>query len=86
MDPPGRYTKQQWIKITEAYFATKSVLLTQRQCREDFSRNSVPDGRRIQCLVAKFWKTGSVADSHKDHNRSLFGIIPEIIQNLLERH
>ena len=57
MDPTGRYTTQQRIKIIEAYFATKSVLLTQRQCRKDFGRNNVPDGRTIQRLVAKFRKT-----------------------------
>ena len=33
MDPTGRYTTQQRIKIIETYFATKSVLLTQQQCR-----------------------------------------------------
>ena len=36
---------QQQIKIIEVYFAAKSVLLTQRQCREDFGRNNVPEGR-----------------------------------------
>ena len=63
MDPTGRYTTQQRIKIIEAYFATKSVLLTQRQCRKDFGRNNVPDRRTIQRLVAKFRETGSVADA-----------------------
>ena len=72
-------------KIIAAYFASKSVLLTQRQCRKDFGTNSVPDSRTIQCLVAKFRKTGSVADAHKDQHRSSFGIIPENIQNLGER-
>ena len=56
MDPSGHYTTQEWIKIIEAYFGTKSVLLTQRQCRKDFGRNNVPDGRTIQRLVAKFRK------------------------------
>ena len=50
MDSTRRYTTQQRIKIIEAYFA-KSVLLTQRQCRKDFGRNNVPDGRTIQHLV-----------------------------------
>ena len=54
MDPSGRYTTQQPIKIIEAYVAVKSVLLTQRKCRKDFGRNNVPDGRKIQRLVAKF--------------------------------
>ena len=62
MDPTGRFATQQWIKIIEAYFATKSVLLTQQQCRRDFGRNNVPDRKIIQCLVAKFWETASVAD------------------------
>ena len=72
----------QGIKIIEAYFTAKSVLLTQWQCRKDFGRNSVPDGRTTQCLVAKFWKNGSVVDTHKDQHHSSFGIIPENIQNL----
>ena len=53
MGPTGRYTTQQRIKIIKAYFATKSDILTQRQCRRSFSRNNVPDGRTIQRLVAK---------------------------------
>ena len=64
------YTTQQRIKIIEAYFAAKSVLLTQRQCRKDFGRNNVPTGRTIQRLVAKFQKTGSVADAHKGQDCS----------------
>ena len=86
MDPSGRYTTQQRIKIIEAYFAAKSVLLTQRQCRKDFGRNNVPTGRTIQRLVAKFQKTGSVADAHKGQDRLSFGIIPENIQSLRKRH
>ena len=86
MDPTGRYTTQQRIKIIEAYFTAKSVLLTQWQCRKDFGRNNVPDGRTIQRLVAKFRKNGSVADAHKGQHRSSFGIIPENIQNLREHH
>ena len=86
MDPTGCYTTQQRIKIIEAYFATKSVPLTQQQCRNDFGRNNEPDRRTIQCLVAKFQKTGTVADAHKDWYHLLFGIIPENIQNLWECH
>ena len=41
MDPTGCYTMQQHIKIIEVYFATKSVLLTQRQWRRCFGRNNV---------------------------------------------
>ena len=85
MDPTGRYTTQQRIKIIEAYFATKSVLLTQRQSRRDLDRNNIPDRRRIQHLVAKCRKTGNVADAHKGRHCSSFAIIPENIQNLRER-
>ena len=63
MDPTGRFAKQQPIRIIEVHFATKSVLLTQQQCRRHFGRNSVPDRRTIQRLVAKFRETGSVADA-----------------------
>ena len=79
MDASGCYTTQQQTKIIEAYFATKSVLLTQRKCRKDFGRNNVPDGRTIQHLVAKFRKIGGVADAHKDQDCSSFGIIPKNI-------
>ena len=37
----GRFTTQQRVKIIEEYFATKSVLLTQRRCRRDLGRNNV---------------------------------------------
>ena len=67
MDPNRRYTIQQRIKIIEAYFAAKSVLLSHRLCRKGFGRNSVPDGRTMQHLVAKFQKTENVADAHKRH-------------------
>ena len=40
----------------------------------------------MQRLVAKFWTTGSVADAQKVQHRSSFGIIPDNIQNLRERH
>ena len=86
MDPTGRYTTQQRIKIIEAQFAAKSVLMTQRQCRKDFGRNNVPDEKTIQRLVAEFRKTGSVADARKGRHCSSLGIIPENIQNLRERH
>ena len=86
MDPTRRYTTQQRIKIIELYFATKSVPLTQRQCRRDFDRNYVPVRRTVRPLVAKFRETGSVADAHKCHiGRRRSAIIPENIQNLLAR-
>ena len=86
MDPTGCSNAQQQIKIIEAYFGAKSVFLTQRQCRNNFGRNNVPDGRTMQYLVAKFRKTGSVADAHKGRYRSFLSIIPENIQNLWECH
>ena len=86
MDPTGRYTTQQRIKIIEAYFTAKSVLLTQWQCRKDFGRNNVPDGRTIQRLVVKFEKAGSVAGACKGWHHSSFSTIPENIQNLQECH
>ena len=64
----------------------KLVLLTQRQRRRDFGRNNVPGGRTIQQLVAKFRKTGSVADAEKGQDSWSFGIIPDNIQNLRESH
>ena len=82
MDTSERYTTQQQIKIIEAYFAAQSVVVTQWQCREDFGRNNVPDGRTIQHLVAKFRKTGIWTDADKGRHRSFFSIIPENIQNL----
>ena len=86
MDPTGRYTTQQRIKIIEAYFATKSVLLTQRQCRRDLGRNNVPNRRTIERLVAKFRETGSVTDARKGHSgRHRSAKVPENIQNFRER-
>ena len=75
----------QRIKIIEAYFTTKSVLLTQWQCRRDLGRNNIPDRSIIQRLVAKFRKTKNVADAHKDRHRSSFSIIPENIQDFRRR-
>ena len=68
MDPTGRFTMQQQIKIIKAYFTTKSVLLTQLKCRRGFGKNNVSDRRTIQRLMAKFRETGSVADAHKCHS------------------
>ena len=86
VDSTGSYTTQQRIKIIDAYFAKKPVLLKQLQCRRDFGRNNVPDRRTIQHLVAKFRETGSVANVHKGHSYwHCSAIIPENIQNLPER-
>ena len=83
---------QKWWKscfqfpIIKAYFATKPVLLAQQQCRKDLGRNNVPDRRTIQCLVAKFWEKGSVADDHICHSgQHCSAIIPGNIQNLWKR-
>ena len=86
MDPTKCYATQLRIKIIKVYFVAKSVLLTQQQYRKDFGRNNVPDGKTMQHLVAKFWKTLSVADTHKGRHRPSFSIIPENIQNFRERH
>ena len=95
MDQSGRYTTQQRIKIIETYFAAKSVLKNSKNLpknsdtaamQEYFGRNNVPYGRAIQCLVAKFRKTGSVADAHKGLDRLSFSIIPENIHNLRKCH
>ena len=81
MDPTGRYTTQQQIKIIEENFATK--LLIQQQCERDFGRNNVPDIETMQLLVTKFQETRSVVDAHKGHSgRHCSVIIPENIQNL----
>ena len=65
------------------YFATKSVLLTQRKCRTDFGRSNVANRMTTQRLVAKFRETGSVADAHKDRSGwHCSAIIPGNIQNL----
>jgi len=68
MDNSGQYITQWRTKIVEAYFATKSVILTQRQCRRDFGGDKVPDKRTIERLVAKFRKTGSVTNTSKGHS------------------
>ena len=82
MDPTGRDTTQQGIKIIEEYFTAKPVLLT-RQCMRGFDRNNVPDRGTIQRLVVKFRKTVSVTDGQKDHKgRHRWAIYPANIQHL----
>ena len=65
MDALKRFTVPQRVRIVETYFATKSILLTQRQCRRDFGRNNVPARTTIYRLVAKFRETGGVRDNHR---------------------
>ena len=85
VDPTGCYATQQWMEIIEGYVATKSVLLTQWQCRRDFHRSNIPGRKTIQHLVAKFQETGSVTDAHKGHSgQHRSSIIPENTQNLWE--
>lgn len=59
---------QQRIKIVEAYFVTKLVLLTQRQYRIYFGRNEVPDKKTTENLMAKFRETGNVAYVNRSQN------------------
>ena len=65
MNVSGRYTMQKRIKIVEACFATKSVVLTQRQCRKELCRDKVSYSKTIERLVAKFRETESVANANK---------------------
>ena len=65
MDVSGRYTVQQRIKIVETYFATKLVVLTQRQRKKELVRDKAPDRKTIERLVAKFRETGRVANANK---------------------
>lgn len=86
MDQIVQYTTQQRIRIVEAYFATKSVVLTQRQYRRHFVRTKVPDRRTIIRLVAKFRETGSVANANKGHSGRPRSVkTPNNIQNLRDR-
>ena len=52
-------------KKSRDYFATKLVVLTQRQCRKELGRDQVPDRKTIERLVAKFRETASVANANK---------------------
>jgi hypothetical protein len=55
-------------KIVEAYFATKSVVLTQRQFRRDFPGRNPPSKVTIRRFLEKFRETGSVGDKNKGHS------------------
>ena len=85
MDVSGRYTVQLRMKLVETYFATKLVVLTQRQCRKELGRDKVPDRKTIDHLVAKFCETGSVANVNKGRSgRSCSMKTPSNVQNLRE--
>ena len=85
---PGRFFWHQYGSKWTLYYAAADKNHRGVLCRKIslLGRNNVPDRRTIQRLVAKFWKTASVVDDHKGRDRSSFGIIPENIQNLRERH
>ena len=68
MDPTTRYTVQERAKILEAYFATKSVVLIQRQFRRDFPVRNPPSKLTIRHFLEKFRETGSVRDKNKGHS------------------
>lgn len=86
MDLNREYTIQQRIKIVEAYFATKSVVQTQRQYARDFGRGDVPARRIIERLIAKFKETGSVGNNNKGHSgRPISARTPNRIETLRDR-
>ena len=68
MDPTTRYTVQERLKIVEAYFATKSVVVTRRQFRRDFPGRNPPSNLTIRRLLEKFRETGRVGDKNKGHS------------------
>ena len=68
MDPATRYSLQERIKIVEAYFATKSLIQTQRQFRRDFPGRNAPPRVTILRLLNKFREAGSVQDMNKGHS------------------
>ena len=81
----------------ELYYAAADknhrVLLCRKISSSDTSaiqercwQEQLPNGRTIQRFVAKFQKTGSVADAHKGQECSSLSTIPENIQNLRQRH
>jgi len=63
MDHAARYSVQERINIVHAYFATKSVVQTQRQFRRDIPGRSALTWLTIKCLLDKFMDTGSVQDN-----------------------
>ena len=78
---------QQRIQIVEAYFATKSVVQTQRQYARDFGRGHVPARRTIERLIAKFKETGSVGNNNKKGHsgRPISAHTPNRIETLRDR-
>ena len=56
---------QQKVKIAEAYFATKSVVQTQRRFWRDIPGSSAQTRLKMKSLLDKFRETGSVQDNKK---------------------
>ena len=98
---PGRFFWHQYGSKLTLYFAGADKNHQGVLCRkisssdtaavqEIFGRKNVPDGRTIQRLVAKFWKTDACSISElsgrcsQSRDRSSFGIILENIQNFPE--
>ena len=66
MDPTTRYTVQERVKIVEAYFATKSAILTRRQFRRDFPRKKPPSKLTIRRLLENSGKQEVLGIKIKD--------------------
>jgi transposase len=86
MNPTTRYTVQERLKIVEAYFATKSVVLTQRQFRRDFPGRNPSSKLTIRRLLEKFRETGSVGVKNKGHSgRSRSARTTNNIETVIQR-
>jgi hypothetical protein len=86
MDPTTRYTVEERLKIVEAYFATKSVVLTQRQFRRDFPGRNPPSKITIRRLLETFRETGSVGDTNKgDSGRPRSARTANNIETVIQR-
>ena len=70
----------------EAHFATKSVVLTQRQFRRDFPGRNRPSKLTIRCLLEKFRETEGLGIKIKDTvvGHDLQGQ-PTIIETVIQR-
>ena len=68
MDPAVQYSVQERIKIVEAYFATKSLIQTQRQFSRGFPGRNAPTRVTVLYLLNTFKETGSVQDKNKGYS------------------
>jgi len=85
VDQATRDSVQEWIKVVEAYFATKSLFQTQRQFRRTFPGRNSPTRFTIKRSLDKSSETGSVATHHcisPPKQKSAFGFI--LVHSLLE--